>query len=351
MHTPVDQDDRNLFDVPLVKLGVVEDRPFGELHGGKVDENLGNDIAGRIAQVTTRATEEGNCGWHGSSLGRGFVEPSRGPTEFPKLVRMRDAASTSPSDNPIVAFFDVDNTLLRGASVYHVAKAARRRGLVTNRELLRFAWHQATFLFVGENQRHLTTIRDRAMELLDGYTEAELTIIANEVFERDIQPRLWPETVELTREHLRKGHSVWLITASPQIVAQVIADRLGLTGALGTRLEAVDGVFTGQLDGAMLHGERKATAARALIVGTDVNLEDCWAYSDSRNDIPLLSLVGNRVVVNPDSTLSRHAKSHGWTILQLKRSSIRAAQRLVRTEARVATGSMRPTRKPRRPRG
>jgi HAD superfamily hydrolase (TIGR01490 family) len=261
---------------------------------------------------------------------------------------MREADVPPPSDNPIVAFFDVDNTLLRGASVYHVAKAARRRGLVTTRELLRFAWHQATFLFVGENQRHLSTIRDRAMELLDGFTEAELTAIANEVFERDIRPRLWPETVELTREHLRKGHSVWLITASPQIVAQVIADRLGLTGALGTRLEAVDGVFTGRLDGAMLHGERKATAARELLAGTDVDLADCWAYSDSRNDIPLLSLAGNRMVVNPDSQLSRHAKKHGWRILQLKRSSIRAAQRLVRTEARVATGSMR-TRKARRP--
>jgi HAD superfamily hydrolase (TIGR01490 family) len=257
---------------------------------------------------------------------------------FPKLVGMREAAAPPPSDNPIVAFFDVDNTLLRGASIFHVAKAARRRGLVTYRELLRFAWH-------------LSTIQDRAMELLDGYTEAELTTIANEVFERDIQPRLWPETVELTREHLRKGHSVWLITASPQIVAQVIADRLGLTGALGTRLEAVDGVFTGQLDGAMLHGERKATAARDLVAGTGVDLADCWAYSDSRNDIPLLSLAGNRMVVNPDSVLTRHAKKNGWMILQLKRSSIRAAQRLVRTEARVATGTMRLARKPRRPKG
>jgi HAD superfamily hydrolase (TIGR01490 family) len=263
---------------------------------------------------------------------------------LPKLERMREAAVPAPSDNPIVAFFDVDNTLLRGASIFHVAKAARRRGLVTYRELLRFAWHQATFLFIGENHRHLSTIQDRAMELLDGYTEAELTAIANEVFERDIQPRLWPETVELTREHLRKGHAVWLITASPQIVAQVIADRLGLTGALGTRLEAVDGVFTGRLVGAMLHGERKAIAARELIAGTTVDLADCWAYSDSRNDIPLLSLAGNRMVVNPDSQLTRHAKKHGWRILQLKRSSIRAAQRLVRTEARVATGSMRPRR-------
>ena len=254
-----------------------------------------------------------------------------------RLWTMPDAAPLTPSDNPIVAFFDVDNTLLRGASIFHVAKAARRRGLINVRDILRFAWHQATFLFIGENKRHLASVKDRALELLDGFQESELVVIANEVFERDIEPRLWPETVELTREHLRKGHDVWLITASPQIVAQVIADRLGLTGALGTRIESVDGTFTGKLDGPVLHGERKAIAAQALLEGSGVNLADCWAYSDSRNDIPLLSLVGHRVVVNPDAALAKHAKKHNWTMLQLKRSSIRDAQRQVRREARFAT--------------
>jgi HAD superfamily hydrolase (TIGR01490 family) len=242
---------------------------------------------------------------------------------------------------PIVAFFDVDNTLLRGASIFHIAKAARRRGLIRNRDILRFGWHQATFLFVGENTRHMADIKDRALELLGGYSEAELVVIANEVFDRDIEPRLWPETVELTREHLRKGHAVWLITASPQIVAQVIADRLGLTGALGTLAETVDGHFTGRLNGPVLHGERKAVAAQELIAGTDVDIENCWAYSDSSNDIPLLSLVGNRVVVNPDAALTKHAKANDWTILQLKRSSIRDAQRTVRREARVARPAKR----------
>jgi HAD superfamily hydrolase (TIGR01490 family) len=246
-------------------------------------------------------------------------------------------ADTPPAnDAPIVAFFDVDNTLLRGASIFHIAKAARQRGLISIRDIVRFGWHQATFLFVGENKRHMASIKDRALHLLDGYSEADLVVIANEVFDRDIKPRLWPETVELTREHLRKGHAVWLITASPQIVAQVIADRLGLTGALGTLAETVDGHFTGKLNGPVLHGERKAVAARELIAGTDVDIENCWAYSDSSNDIPLLTLVGNRVVVNPDSALSKHAKENGWTVLQLKRSSIRDAQRTVRREARVA---------------
>lgn len=243
-----------------------------------------------------------------------------------------------PSDSAIVAFFDVDNTLLRGASIFHMAKAAWRKRLITLPDILRFCWHQAVFLFVGENKRHLTSIKDRGLELVGGHTEADLAQLAVDIFERDIKPRLWPETVELTREHLRKGHEVWLITATPQLIAQVIADRLGLTGALGTVMESENGIYTGQLDGPVLHGEQKAVAARALTRRVGARVQDCWAYSDSRNDIPLLTLVGNRVVVNPDAVLTKHAKRHGWRMLQLKRASIRAAQRQVRREARESDG-------------
>lgn len=250
---------------------------------------------------------------------------------------MSEAVQPLPSENAIVAFFDVDNTLLRGASIFHLAKAAWRQRLITLPDILRFCWHQATFLFIGENKRHLTSIKDRGLELIGGHTEKELKSLATEIFERDIRPRLWPETVELTREHLRKGHEVWLITATPQLIAQVIADRLGLTGALGTLMGSDEGIFTGELDGPVLHGEQKAVAARALTASLRADVADCWAYSDSRNDIPLLSLVGNRVVVNPDPMLTRHAKRNGWPILQLKRASIKAAQKRVRREARATT--------------
>jgi len=247
---------------------------------------------------------------------------------------MSDATVEPLRDSPIVAFFDVDNTLLRGASVFHIAKAARRMRLVSIIEILRFCWQQAVFLFVGENLRHLGTIRDRALQVIGGRTEDELETLANEVFERDIVSRLWPKTVALTREHLEKGHQVWLISATPQIVGGVIASRLGLTGALGTRFIAENGVFTGELDGPVLHGEEKAVAARQLTTGLGAQLAECWAYSDSRNDIPLLTLVGNRIVVNPDARLERHAKSLGWPILRLRRASIRDARRRVRRSAR-----------------
>ena len=86
----------------------------------------------------------------------------------------------------------------------------------------------------------------------------------------------------------------------------------------------------------MLHAEQKAVAARELADRIGADLADCWAYSDSRNDIPLLELVGNRVVVNPDAHLARYALERGWPVLQLEASSIREAQKRVRREAKTA---------------
>lgn len=248
---------------------------------------------------------------------------------------MPEAAPPPPSDRPIVAFFDVDNTLMRGASVYYVGREAFRRGLISVRDIALFGWHQFRFLAVGENRAHLSTAKDRALGLVSGHTEAALIDMANEMYERDFAPKLWPETVALTQAHLEKGHEVWLITATPQLVAQVIADRLGLTGAIGTRVQALDGVFTGALDGHVIHGDEKAAVALRFITERQANLADCWAYSDSSNDIPLLTMVGNRVVVNPDAKLLAHAREYDWEVLPLKRSSIREAQRRVKRDARA----------------
>ncbi len=249
---------------------------------------------------------------------------------------MSTDAPPPATDRPIIAFFDVDNTLLRGASVFQLGKGAFRKGLITARDIARFSWHQFRFLAVGENGKHMSAARERALELIGGHKEAELRQLAEDIYEKDIAPKLWPETLEIAREHQRKGHEVWLISATPLLMGEVIAQRLGLTGALGTVVEQVDGIFTGRLIGTMLHGPEKAIAAARLVKEKGASLADCWAYSDSRNDIPLLSLVGNRTVVNPDVLLARHAKAEDWNVLQLNKSSIRDARRRVKKEARIS---------------
>jgi HAD superfamily hydrolase (TIGR01490 family) len=261
---------------------------------------------------------------------------------------MPTAVPPPPTDRPIIAFFDIDNTLLRGASVFQLGKGAWRKGLIRLSDIARFGWHQLRFLAVGENGKHMFEARERALQLVGGHTVRDLSLLAEEIYEHDISPKLWPATLELAREHQRKGHEVWLISATPLIMGQVIADRLGLTGALGTIIEHVDGVFTGKLQGSLLHGEEKAIAAAALAREKGAHLADCWAYSDSRNDIPLLTLVGNRTVVNPDASLARHAKAEDWAVLVLKTSSIREARRRVKTEARLSNKTAAPPKKERK---
>ena len=154
------------------------------------------------------------------------------------------------------------------------------------------------------------------MEIVTGHTRDELVSLSHEIFDSRLTQRLWPETVAVAHAHLHAGREVWLVTATAQEVADVIAERLDLTGALGTRLDTVDGIFTGQIMDGICHGDRKAVVARGLAEARDIDLTYCWAYSDSHNDIPLLELVGNPVAVNPDAILRRYASARGWPIMQ-----------------------------------
>ena len=125
------------------------------------------------------------------------------------------------------------------------------------------------------------------------------------------------------QEHLALGHEVWLITAAPVELAEQIAKDLGATGALGTIVGHKDGLLTGELVGDPLHGKAKRKAAKKLAKERNLSLKRSYAYSDSVNDLPLLTLVGNPVVVNPDKQLKRYADAAGWDILRFKRRELR----------------------------
>jgi HAD superfamily hydrolase (TIGR01490 family) len=265
-------------------------------------------------------------------------------------MTMPEESQTAPSERPILAFFDVDNTLMRGTSLFQLGREAWNKKVITWRDIAPFMWHQMRFIRKGENLGHLKSAREKALELSHGKKQSEILELAEGIWHERIRRRLYPGTVELTQEHISKGHEVWLVSATPWEIGDLIARKLGLTGALGTRIRAVDGVYTGELDGEVLHHDRKAEAARALATKAGADLADSWAYSDSRNDIPLLELVGNPVVVNPDAMLAHHANTHHWPILRFTPKSIREARRRVRKEARaVRKGARRSKEKSARP--
>ncbi len=219
------------------------------------------------------------------------------------------------TDPNAAAFFDVDNTVMQGASMFHLARGLYARDFFTVGDLTRFAWAQARFRLVGnEDMGTVHRARDTALSFVAGHTVAELTAIGEDVFDEVMARKVWPGTKALAQMHLDAGQRVWLVTATPVEVADVIARRLGLTGALGTVAETEDGVYTGRLVGEILHGPAKADSIAALAVTEGLDLGECSAYSDSAHDIPMLSLVGHPCAVNPDGALRSHARRSGWRI-------------------------------------
>jgi HAD superfamily hydrolase (TIGR01490 family) len=226
-----------------------------------------------------------------------------------------ESALTYPADPHAAAFFDVDNTMMEGASIFHLARGLHRRHFFTTREILSAAWKQAYFRVVGvEDPEHVAQTRASALSFISGHTVEELQSLGEEIFEEAMAHRIWPGTRALAQLHLDEGQRVWLVTAAPIEIAQIIARRLGLTGALGTVAEHVDGVYTGRLVGDMLHGPAKGEAIKALAAREGLDLDQCSAYSDSFNDLTMLSLVGHPVAINPDARLRAYAKHQGWPI-------------------------------------
>ncbi|MEO3842711.1 HAD-IB family hydrolase [Streptomyces sp. CNZ287] len=213
------------------------------------------------------------------------------------------------------AFFDLDNTIMQGAALYHFGRGLYKRKFFRTRDLARFAWQQAYFRLAGaEHSGHMEDAQSSALSIVQGHRVADLMEMGEEIYDEYMAERIWPGTRALAQAHLDAGQKVWLVTAAPVETATIIARRLGLTGALGTVAESVGGVYTGRLVGEVLHGPAKAEAVRALAAAETLELSRCAAYSDSANDIPMLSLVGHPYAINPDARLRRHAREHGWRL-------------------------------------
>jgi HAD superfamily hydrolase (TIGR01490 family) len=219
------------------------------------------------------------------------------------------------TDLTAAAFFDVDNTMMQGASIYHFARGLAARKFFTTGDLARFAWRQIKFRVIGsEDMDDASDAKAQALSFVAGRRVDEVVELGEEIYDEEMADKIWSGTHALARLHLDAGQRVWLVTATPVELAQLIARRLGLTGALGTVAETQDGVYTGRLVGELLHGAAKAAAVRGLAAREGLNLRRCTAYSDSMNDAPMLSVVGTAVAINPDSALRDLARKRGWQV-------------------------------------
>ncbi|HEX9775085.1 MAG TPA: HAD-IB family hydrolase [Actinomycetota bacterium] len=218
------------------------------------------------------------------------------------------------------AFFDCDKTLIPGSSLYLLARGLYARDFIRARQIASFAWTQIRYrLFGKELMGKVDDIQAGALEFVAGRHQDELRELGREIAEERILPRVYEDIARVIEHHAKLGSETWLLTAAPQELAEVIAQSLGMTGAMGTVSEVDDaGFYTGRLAGPLLHAEEKAKAVAAVAAERDLDLAECHAYSDSKNDLPLLESVGHAHAVNPDPELRRIARARGWPVQDLR---------------------------------
>jgi HAD superfamily hydrolase (TIGR01490 family) len=224
------------------------------------------------------------------------------------------------STGPSAAFFDLDRTLIAGSSAFTLAMAARSAGMIPTHEFVRDAAAAVSFRVLGASDDTTDGVRDRALRFVAGQRQDDLTAL-NERVLPTLLGKIRPEARRLLDLHRHAGRSTFIVSAAPQEIVEPLARSLGMTGAIGTRGEVVDGHYTGRLAGPFCYGPGKVDAIQELARWDGLDLAQCYAYSDSASDLPMLRAVGHPVAVNPDGKLERHARRHGWPIVHFSQRS------------------------------
>lgn len=214
------------------------------------------------------------------------------------------------------AFFDLDRTLLRGASGPAIGAALRDARLLPERSIPGEGLLYRVFDVIGETLPSMALAR-QAVAVASGWSAdavIEAAHVAAEVLSGHVQP--WAH--QLMDEHRAAGRLVVLATTTPFDVVKPFADRLGLDDVVATRYgRHDDGTYNGSILGNFVWGTGKLAAVRAWADERGIDLHECWAYSDSVYDTPLLHSVGNPTAVNPDPRLSVVAAVRRWPVLHL----------------------------------
>lgn len=212
-----------------------------------------------------------------------------------------------------VAFFNLDNTLIQGTSFGHFIQSLAECGQLSWRNVSGFKLKSSRLR--GKKSKSELALEQqihKAFRFLQGSRQSQFLEQCETLATRLLSYKINPQILSQIHDHHRNGHDTWLLTDAPIEIATSLARKIGMTGALGTKSEILEGTYSGRLDGELLKGSHKAQAARELAFIRSYDLTQSFAYSDSLNDLPLLASVGTPFVVNPNSELARIARKNAW---------------------------------------
>jgi HAD superfamily hydrolase (TIGR01490 family) len=218
------------------------------------------------------------------------------------------------------SYFDVDGTLVRTNLVQPTVFYLLNQGtpMKTATRLGRALLRAPSMAFAEMVDRRM--FNELLFASYEGMTEDRLVCLADEVFEKVIRPSLYGSAVDLVQKSRDAGHEIVLISGSIEVILRHVADFLGGATIIGNRLEIKDGIATGKLLAPVIAGPEKARVIREHARANGHDLDECFAFSDSYSDVPMLSVVGHPAAVNPDKRLALLAKAYSWPTFHLKAS-------------------------------
>jgi HAD superfamily hydrolase (TIGR01490 family) len=211
------------------------------------------------------------------------------------------------------AFFDLDKTVIAKSSTLAFSRPFYKGGLVNRRAVLKASYAQFVYLLQGADEDSMDKMRDYLKALCAGWSVQQVHDIVEETLHDLIDPLVYAEAVELFEEHRAAGREVVIVSSSGEEVVGPIGEMLGVDHVIATRMEVEDGCYTGDI-AFYAYGENKATAIAEMAARRGWDLADCYAYSDSATDVPMLAAVGHPVAVNPDKALRKQAADNAWPV-------------------------------------
>ncbi len=216
-----------------------------------------------------------------------------------------------PDGPQIGAFFDFDGTVISGYSAFAFIEEQIKRGHLSPRELVELLGAMASF---GLGKMGFSAMMLGMAQFLRGIREDSYAAFGRELFESHIARLIYPESRALVDAHLRKGHTVAIISSATPYQVEPAAQDLNIEHVLCTRLEVEKGMFTGKVLRPTCFGHGKVTAAESLVEKFGVDLDQSFFYSDSDDDLQLLERVDNPRPLNPNKKLLAIAENRGWPV-------------------------------------
>lgn len=215
-----------------------------------------------------------------------------------------------------LAIFDLDNTLIADDSDYLWGQFLVDQGIVDKEQYE----HANAKFYEDYRQGKLDIVEflNFSLQPLADNEPEQLYQWRGQFIEQIITPILLKPAQQLIDKHRARGDTLLVITATNRFVTEPIVKLYGIDNLLATTPEFVDGRYTGGFMGVPCFREGKVTLLEAWLENSPHTLKGSWFYSDSHNDLPLLSLVDNPVAVDPDEKLVEAAKQADWSIISLR---------------------------------